>query len=158
MNTRIELNRMPKGLLDGMIKTESFLKNSGFDLRLMELVKYRVSQINKCGYCLDMHHQEAMALGESELRLHTLIAYQECPYFEDHEKAALKFAEHLTLTHQEDIDDQLYALLRQYYSEEQISILTLVITQINAWNRINKTIGAIPGSYVRLQTKLDTLG
>lgn len=147
MNTRIALNQMPKGLLDGMVKTELYLKQSGFDLKLMELVKYRVSQLNKCGYCLDMHHQEALALGESELRLHTLISYKECPYFEDHEKAALEFAENLTLTAQIAVDDQLYGLLKKYYSEEQISILTLAITQINAWNRINKTVGAVPGSY-----------
>ncbi|GGH02103.1 hypothetical protein GCM10007415_42800 [Parapedobacter pyrenivorans] len=147
MNTRIELNQMPNGLLDGILKTELYLKKSGFDLKLIELVKYRVSQINKCGYCLAMHHQEALALGESELRLHTLIAYKECPYFEDHEKAALEFAENLTLTHQTEVDDQLYALLKKHYSKEQISILTLAITQINAWNRINKTIGAVPGSY-----------
>jgi AhpD family alkylhydroperoxidase len=147
MNTRIDLHQMPKGLLDGLIKTELYLKKSGLDLKLIELVKYRVSQMNKCGYCLDMHHQEALALGESELRLHTLIAYKECPYFEDHEKLALEFAENLTLTSETEVDDLLYARLKKYYSEEQIVMLTLVITQINAWNRINKTVGAVPGSY-----------
>ncbi|MET3035892.1 carboxymuconolactone decarboxylase family protein [Chryseobacterium sp. NRRL B-14859] len=147
MNTRIDLHQMPKGLLDGLMKTELYLKKSGLDLKLIELVKYRVSQINKCGYCLDMHHQEALALGESELRLHTLIAYKECPYFEDHEKLALEFAENLTLTSQTEVDDLLYARLKKYYSEEQIVMLTLVITQINSWNRINKTVGAVPGSY-----------
>lgn len=148
MNTRIDLSQMPKGLLDGMIKTELYIKKSGFDLKLIELLKYRVSQMNKCGYCLDMHHKEALALGESELRLHTLIAYKECPYFEDYEKVALEFAENLTLAHQKEIDNRLYSLLQQYYSVEQISILTLVVTQINSWNRINKTIGAVPGSYI----------
>lgn len=148
MNTRIDLSQMPKGLLDGIIKTELYIKRSGFDLKLIELLKYRISQMNKCGYCLDMHHKEALALGESELRLHTLIAYKECPYFEDYEKAALEFAENLTLAHQKEIDDRLYDLLQQHFSIEQISILTLVITQINAWNRINKTIGAVPGSYI----------
>lgn len=147
MNTRIDLHQIPKGLLDGLIKTELYLKKSGLDLKLVELVKYRVSQINKCGYCLDMHHQEALALGESELRLHTLIAYKECPYFEDHEKLALEFAENLTLTSETEVDDRLYARLKKYYPEEQILMLTLVITQINAWNRINKTVGAVPGSY-----------
>lgn len=148
MNTRIDLSQMPKGLLNGMMKTELYIMKSGLDLKLIELVKYRVSQINKCGYCLDMHHKEALALGETELRLHTLIAYKECPYFEDYEKVALEFAENLTLAHQKEINDHLYALLQQHFSIEQISILTLVITQINAWNRINKTIGAIPGTYV----------
>ncbi|WP_353146311.1 carboxymuconolactone decarboxylase family protein [Chryseobacterium sp.] len=147
MNTRIDLHQIPKGLLDDLIKTELYLKKSGLDLKLVELVKYRVSQINKCGYCLDMHHQEALALGESELRLHTLIAYKECPYFEDHEKLALEFAENLTLTSETEVDDRLYARLKKYYPEEQILMLTLVITQINAWNRINKTVGAVPGSY-----------
>lgn len=147
MNKRIELNQLPQGLLDGMFKTELYLKKAGVNLKLIELIKYRVSQINKCGYCLDMHHQEALALGESELRLHTLIAFRECPYFDDAEKAALKFAEKLTLTQQYDIDDQLYAELQKHYSPVQLSILTIAITQINAWNRINKTIGAVPGTY-----------
>ena len=147
MNTRFDLKQMPEGLLNGMFKTEIYLENSGLDMKLMELIKYRVSQINKCGYCLDMHHKEAISLGETELRLHTLIAYKECSYFEESEKAALEFAENLTLISQTEIDDQLYSSLNSYYSKEQISILAIVITQINAWNRINKTIGAVPGSY-----------
>ena len=148
MNTRIELNQLPQGLLDGLFKTEIYLKNSGFDQKLTELIKYRVSQINKCGYCLDMHHKEAIALGESEIRLHTLMAYKECPYFEENEKAALEFAE--ALTDQGEIDDLLYSHLNTFYSEEQIGILTIVITQINSWNRINKVLGAVPGSYSRI--------
>lgn len=147
MYTRIELNQVPHGLLDGLIKTEVYLKKSGFDQQLIELIKYRVSQINKCGYCLDMHHTEAIALGESETRLHTLMSYKECPFFKEDEKTALAFAE--ALTGRGEIDDELYHQVKSFFSVEQIAILTIVISQINSWNRINKVFGAVPGSYSR---------
>lgn len=147
MAARILMNQIPKGLLDGLVKTELYVKKSGLDLKLTTLIKYRVSQINGCAYCLDMHHKEAIESGESELRLHTVIAWRECPYFTEAEKAALHFAESLTLIPQREIDDALFNELEGFYTKEQIALLTLAITQINSWNRINILFGSVPGNY-----------
>src|SRR5438445_12750658 len=103
MTQRISVQEVPKGLVDGMVKTESYLKGSGLDQKLLNLMQYRVSQINGCGYCLDMHHKDAIHLGESELRLYTLPAWKECPYYSEKERAVLAFAESLTL-HTDSVD------------------------------------------------------
>ena len=73
-------------------QSEQYLKESGIDLKLLELIKYRVSQINQCAFCLDMHHQEALALGESELRLHALPAWRECDFYQELEKTGLRIS------------------------------------------------------------------
>jgi AhpD family alkylhydroperoxidase len=133
--------------MDGLMKTEFYLKKSGIDLKLQELIKYRVSQINSCGYCLDMHHKEAIGLGETQLRLHSLAAWRECPYYTDQERAALAFAEALTNANSQHISDDVFNKLAAFFSKAEIADLTLAITQINTWNRINKAFGTIPGNY-----------
>jgi AhpD family alkylhydroperoxidase len=108
-------------------------------------MQHRVSQINGCGYCLDMHHKDAIHLGESELRLHTLPAWKECPYFTDKERAVLAYAESLTL--HADADDAVFDGLKPFFSMAEIADLTLAVAQINSWNRINKAFRSTPGNY-----------
>jgi AhpD family alkylhydroperoxidase len=145
MTQRIALQEAPKGLIDGMFKTESYLKRSTLDPKLLVLMQHRVSQINGCGYCLDMHHKDAIHLGESELRLHTLPAWKECPYFTDKERAVLAYAESLTL--HADADDAVFDGLKPFFSMAEIADLTLAVAQINSWNRINKAFRSTPGNY-----------
>lgn len=147
MTQRISCQEVNKGLLDGMMKTEFYLQKSSIDLKLQELMKYRVSQINSCGYCLDMHHKEAIRLGETELRLHSLAAWRECPYYSEQERAVLAFAEVLTNANSQHVSDEVFNNLAAHFSKSEIADLTLSITQINTWNRINKAFGTIPGKY-----------
>ena len=147
MTERITLQTAPKGFADGLLKSEMYLKKSPLDHKLLELVKYRVSQINGCAYCLDMHHKEAIAMGETEQRLHSVAVWRECPYYSEKERAALAFAEALTHIAQRDIDDALYASLTKVFSTEEIADLTLGIAQINSWNRLNRAFQTIPGNY-----------
>lgn len=147
MTQRISYQEVNKGLLDGMMKTEFYLKKSSIDLKLQELMKYRVSQINSCGYCLDMHHKEAIQLGETQLRLHSLAAWRECPYYSEQERAVLAFAEVLTNANNQHVSDEVFNNLAAHFSKAEIADLTLAITQINTWNRINKAFGTIPGKY-----------
>ena len=147
MTQRIGFQETTKGLWDGMLKTDWYLKNSELDHKMLELMKYRVSQINGCAYCLDMHHKEAVAMGETEQRLHSLAAWKECPYYSDKERAVLAFAEALTFTHQQDVSEELYNALTQFFSKAEIADLTMAVTQINSWNRLNKTFRTIPGNY-----------
>lgn len=144
---RIKFNEFPAGLVDGLFKTEGLIKKSGLDEKMMELIKLRASQINKCAYCIDMHYKDAIHKGETELRLYSLPAWKECPFYSDKEKAVLNFTEVLTNTNLEDVSDEVYKDLESYFSKAEILTITMAICQINSWNRINKTIRAIPGNY-----------
>ncbi len=118
----------------------------GIDKPLMELVKIRVSQINQCAFCIDMHTKDARALGESEQRIYALSAWRETPFFSDRERAALAWAEANTLLPQ-GVSQQLFEEVRQHFSEAQLTNLTLAIATINAWNRFGVSFAPVPGSY-----------
>lgn len=144
MDQRIAFAETAQGFTNGLMQSGLYIKKSGLDLKLLELVYYRVSQINGCAYCLDMHHQEAILLGETELRLHTVAAWRECPYFTDEERAVLAFAEAVTHVH---ITDEVFAELGRFYNKQQIADLTMAIANINTWNRLNITFRSTPGHY-----------
>jgi AhpD family alkylhydroperoxidase len=106
---------------------------------LRDLVLMRVSQINGCAYCLDMHSKDARAAGESEQRLYVLPAWREAPFYSERERAALAWAEALTQLHDHDqsVPDALYDEARAQFDEKELVELTLLVTLINSWNRIN---------------------
>ncbi|RRU75998.1 carboxymuconolactone decarboxylase family protein [Stutzerimonas xanthomarina] len=138
-------------VMTAMIGLETYLarqsrREDGVDKPLMELVKTRVSQINGCAYCLDMHTKDARALGETEQRIYALSAWRETPFFTDRERAALAWAEANTLLPQ-GVSQQLFEEVREYFSEAQLANLTLAIATINAWNRFGVSFAPVPGSY-----------
>ena len=115
---------------------------------LAQLVLMRVSQINGCAFCLDMHSKDARAAGETEQRLYVLPAWRETKLFSDRERAALAFAEELTeLASPEAVSDALYAQVSQQFDEDAIVDLTLLVVAINSWNRINIAARTIGGHY-----------
>lgn len=137
MTERIAYQGTSKGLMDGLLKTDMYLKKSGLDLKLLELMKYRGSQINRCAYCLDMHYKEAKAKGETDRRIHSLAAWRETPYYGEKERSVLSFAESLTLVNKYEIDGTVFEAPSQFFSKAQIADLTIDVSQINTWNRIN---------------------
>ena len=143
---RISFQEAPKGLYEVMQNVEKYLKECGIDHKLIHLIKTRASQINGCGYCLDMHHKDAIKAGESFDRLYLLPAWEEAPCYTVEEKAALHFTDALTKISESDVD-KAYERMAKFYSKEQIANITLAICQINSWNRIAITFGNIPGSY-----------
>lgn len=145
---RINFREFPAGLADGLFKTEMAIKKSGLEPQLLELVKLRASLINGCAFCIDMHYKEAKQMGEEELRLYSVPVWRECPFYSEREKAALHFTEVLTNTNREEVSDEVFGALQQHFTKEEIVVLTLAISQINTWNRINKTIRPVPGTYV----------
>lgn len=147
MEQRIALTDANKGLLDGLFKTEMYLKKSGLDHKLLELIKMRASQINGCAYCLDMHWKDALAMGETEQRLYSLPAWKECPYYSDAERATLAYVEAVTKIPQEDVDDEVFNTLSKHFNKAQIADITMAITSINTWNRLNIAFRTIPGDY-----------
>lgn len=146
---RISYPEIPKGLYATMLNTEKYLKECGLPVLLIELIKTRASQINKCGYCIDMHHKDAIRLGETFQRLYLLPAWEESPCFTEAEKAVLHLTDTLTeISRQTPHEvEEAYDRASQYYSKAEIANIVLAITQINAWNRIAITFGNIPGTY-----------
>ena len=106
------------------------------DPKLRALVEMRVSQINGCAFCLDMHATDARKLGERQQRLDCLPAWGECELFDAAEKAALAWAEALTDVSHTHAPDEAYDALTGHFSEQQIVDLTLIVAMINCWNRI----------------------
>src|SRR5690242_13050807 len=148
LEPRIEMaNPAFSGIMKAMYGLEEPLRKSGLEPALRELVKVRASQINGCAYCIDMHTKDARAQGETEQRLYALNAWRETPFYTDRERAALEWTEQLTLIAGRDVPDDLYARVREHFSEAEIVSLTLAVVQINAWNRLAIPFRAPVGSY-----------
>ena len=145
MQQRISFQETPKGYLDGPMKIGSFLNKSGIDHKLLHLIEFRVSQINGCAFCLDMHYKDAIHEGETEQRLYSLPSWPESPFYTDAEKAALRFAENLTTSC--SADDDIYQALTRHFTKDEIAALALAVAAINMWNRLNKAFLTTPGTY-----------
>jgi AhpD family alkylhydroperoxidase len=126
---------------------EAYVRGSGVEQSLLELVKTRVSQINGCAYCLDMHTKDARAANETEQRLYLLPAWREAPFYSQRERAALAWAEVLTQISTDDVSDELYADVRRHFDEKTLVDLTLAIIGINGWNRPAISFRSQAGSY-----------
>lgn len=114
------------------------------------LVDIRASQMNGCAFCLDMHVKEAKLHGERELRLYHVAIWRDSPLFTPKERAALAFTEALTQIAPDGISDELYAELREQFSEKELSTLIFRVMGINAWNRANVAVRSMPGTADRV--------
>jgi len=144
---RISYNEMPAGIYESMLQVQKFIDSSNLDFKLLELMRTRVSQINGCAYCLDMHYKEAIHAGEDHLRLISVSAWREAPYYSEKEQAVLAFAERLTRMPEEESNEDIHDELIEHFTKEEIAILTLAVAQINSWNRLVKSFGPVPGKY-----------
>jgi AhpD family alkylhydroperoxidase len=126
-----------------LVGVENYLKTCGLDPKLIALVKIRISQINGCAYCLHMHTEEARKVGESEVRLHLLDAWHESNLYSARERAALAWAESLTNIAATHAPDSIYDEARRYFSEKELTDLSIAIAMINAWNRLCIGVRAI---------------
>ncbi len=147
MESRIEYYKESPEALAAMARLEEYVKRSGLEPSLLELVKLRASQINGCAYCIDMHTKDARARGESEQRLYTLQVWREVPFFSDREKAALAWTEAVTEIAKEGVPDSVYEWARQNFSEKELVDLTLAVIAINGWNRLAISFRAPAGTY-----------
>jgi len=144
METRINVFEKGQKALGTLFGISAYLKKSGLEKSLIDLVDFRVSQINSCAYCLDMHSKEALAAGETPQRLFGLSAWRETPFYTPKERAALAWAEAVTAC---EVPDEIYAEAKTQISDEELIDLTLVITTINTWNRMNLAFPNNVGSY-----------
>ncbi|BCN40678.1 alkyl hydroperoxide reductase AhpD [Alicycliphilus denitrificans] len=139
-------NASPKGFA-AMLALELHARASGLEHGLLELVKTRVSQLNGCAFCLDMHTKDARAAGEGEQRLYLLPAWREAPCYTERERAALAWAEAVTLLKDQQVPDDVYEQARRQFDEKALVDLTLAIVAINGWNRLSVSFRTEAGSY-----------
>ncbi len=147
MKPRFNYAKVAPGVYDAMEALEKYLGSCGLEESLLHLVRLRVSQINGCAYCLDMHWKDLRALEESEQRLYSLDAWRECPYYTERERAALAWAEAVTQVTEGHVPDAVYEEARRLFSEKELADLTLTVTAINSWNRLSIAARVVPGTY-----------
>ena len=135
------------GALQALYGIGMYLAKSPVEQSLLNLIYYRVSQINGCAYCLDMHAKDLRVAGETEQRLYLLDAWRETPFYSNRERAALAWAESLTKIKDGSVSDEVYSAAYKQFSEQEMVDLTLAVTTINTYNRINIAFGVQGGSY-----------
>ncbi|WP_026309839.1 carboxymuconolactone decarboxylase family protein [Niabella aurantiaca] len=147
MEQRINVQEVGKEAFAALYPLGKYLKQSTLDQQLLHLIYFRVSQINGCAFCLDMHAKDLRAAGETEQRLYVLDAWREAPFYSDRERAALAWAEALTRLTATLIPDSIYEEVKKHFTEKELVALTLGVTAINTYNRINIAFGAPVGTY-----------
>jgi len=147
MEPRIDYVKSAPGVVEAMLGLEKYLRKSGLEESLLDLVKLRASQINGCAYCIDMHWKDLRALGESEQRLYGLEAWEESPYCTERERAALAWTESLTKIRDTHAPDETYQRVKTHFNEKELADLSLNIAAINAWNRLAIAARSVPGMY-----------
>jgi AhpD family alkylhydroperoxidase len=126
----------------------AFVRASSLEPSLIELVLMRVSQLNGCAYCLDMHSKDARAAGETEQRLYLLQAWREAPFYNARERAALAWCEAVTrLDPLHGVPDEVYEQASAAFNKSELVALNLAVVMINSWNRIAIPSHAEPGHY-----------
>jgi AhpD family alkylhydroperoxidase len=146
MEARLDYAKVAPEPVKAMYGLGAYLARCGLEKGLLELIKIRVSQINGCAFCLDMHTKDARAAGETEQRIYLMSAWRETPFYTDRERAAFAWAE--ALTHiGNGVSDAAYAEVSQHFNEKELADLTWAVVAINGWNRVAISFRAVPGIY-----------
>ena len=146
MQQRINAIEKAGGALKAMFGLGAYLAKSSIETKLQHLLEFRVSQINGCAYCLDMHSKDLRSEGETEQRLYVLAAWRESPFYSDRERAALAWAEAVT-TLDGQVPDEVYETAKKEFNEQELIDLTMVVVTINGWNRLNIAFRTEAGTY-----------
>jgi AhpD family alkylhydroperoxidase len=144
MKRRINFYQAAPEAIKALSALETLLQASGLEQSLIEMVKTRASQINGCAFCINIHTQDARKHGETEKRLYLLNGWREEPVYTDRERAALAWAEAVTLISETHAPDDVYAQVRKYFSETETVNLTMLIATINTWDRLAISFRAVP--------------
>jgi AhpD family alkylhydroperoxidase len=147
MNARLNYGKAAPGVYEAMDTLTAYIDRAGLDPTILHLVQLRASQLNECDGCLDMHAEALSALGETEERLDSLESWRDATCYTDRERAALAWAEAVTLVAGTRVSTRVFDELCRHFSEKEICDLTLAIAAINAWNRLSITDRLAPGGY-----------
>lgn len=135
-------------VMQAMLGLSAGYENSTLEPALLELVKIRASQLNGCGFCLDMHTKDARLEGETEQRIYLVSVWREAPgLYTARECAALAWTEAVTKLENQHVPDAVYEQASAQFSEEELARLTLAIVAINGWNRFSVPFNKPAGSY-----------
>ncbi len=151
MDARLNLfeNNVATRFFKRLVATSQPITDSELPHPTQELVRLRISQINGCGYCTDMHTKDALAAGETQLRLNLVATWREATVFTEAERAALELAEQGTRLADASpgVTDEAWTNATKHYDDEQLGALVALIANINAWNRINVITRQPAGDY-----------
>jgi AhpD family alkylhydroperoxidase len=147
MEMRVDYRSVYPEAIRAMGELEKAVHASSLEPELLELVKIRASQLNGCGYCLDMHTKDAAAMGMTDQRLHLVAAWTEAPVYSPRERAGLAWCETLTLLPTSGVPDDVYDQVTAEFSPEETVALTLAVVAINGWNRFAVGLRSPVGSY-----------
>ena len=147
MTRRIDSASAAPGAMKAMLALEEYVRTSGLEPRLLELVRLRASYLNGCAYCVDMHTKDARAASESEQRLYAVPVWRETPFFTPRERAALAWTEAVTELGRSGVPDPLFEEARRHFTDAELVNLTMAVVAINGWNRLSVRFRAEPGTY-----------
>ncbi|MGF6353830.1 AhpD family alkylhydroperoxidase [Paenibacillus sp. 4624] len=147
MNLRMNYRAANPGAFKAMMAMEQHVSGQFEDKVLYELLKIRVSQINGCAFCMDMHAKDLMKLGNYGEHILLLSVWREVPIFTEKQRVMLEMAEVVTRISEHGVPLELYNKVREHYSETEIVNLIMAINLINSWNRIAITTGMYPGCF-----------
>ena len=147
MTPRLDASQVSPDAYRAIMGLELYVRHSGLEPSLIELIKLRASYMNGCAYCVDMHSKDARVAGETEQRIYAVPVWRETPFFSDRERAALAFTEAVTAIGQAGVPDDVYDEAKRFFSQDELVKLTMAIVTINAWNRVAITFRTKPGTY-----------
>ncbi|TAN00776.1 MAG: carboxymuconolactone decarboxylase family protein [Chitinophagaceae bacterium] len=136
MEERFKLFQNEPKALEAMLGVENYVRNSGLDKKLYELIKIRASQINGCAHCLNMHTRDSRKLGETEQRIYLLNAWRETDLYSAKERAALALTEAMTLISVHQVPDDVFNEAKKQLTEKELAAVMMAVVAINGWNRI----------------------
>lgn len=136
MKKRISVYTLEPAAYKALKGVEDYTRAAELPSSLRELIKIRASQINGCAYCIDMHTEDAIELGETPRRIFALSAWKESPLFTEEERAVLQLTEEVTMISNHGVSDETYDTVLKFYSENQLAQILMQIVVINSWNRI----------------------
>lgn len=150
MTLRLNYFELASKAMQILMNQESYLReqfsvSETVTVPIWELVKLRLSQVNQCAFCIDMHSKNALSQGENQERIIGLSAWRDMPFYSETEIAALDWAENVTSG--QAVDDDSYQKVVETLGEQAVVDLTIAINAINSWNRIAKTFKTEVGSY-----------
>jgi AhpD family alkylhydroperoxidase len=136
MKERMNIDAAEPGIYKAMNEAEKQLTRFKLDKKLVELVKLRASQINGCGYCVNLHSLDARKAGETEQRVFAMSAWWETPFFTEAERAAFKLSEEITRISEAGLKEETFLEAKKYFNETEIAQLIFITITTNSWNRI----------------------
>ncbi len=136
MTLRMEYWSVEPRAIAALTAVNTLLDSSAVGAGLINLIYLRISQINGCGYCMDLHAGDLRKASETEARVNGLAGWRDSPLYSDRERAALAWAEAVTRIDGNPLPDAVWSPLREYFDDKEIADVTYAAALMNAWNRI----------------------